>query len=118
MKSFMVRGVEIRCCSDIMNIVLEKATWFKHDYEGLETARSLNDLKGWIPPPLLLDVTPRWIEAGVHIEKNDLNVVSQYWFRIIRSSIMPHRTIYPSTFKGSLLRINLSEETAQLETSY
>uniref|UniRef100_M1D9N7 Polyprotein protein n=1 Tax=Solanum tuberosum TaxID=4113 RepID=M1D9N7_SOLTU len=45
-KSVMVRDMEVGCNSDIMKIVLERAIGFEHDYEGLVTAQSLNDLKG------------------------------------------------------------------------
>uniref|UniRef100_M1DT02 Putative plant transposon protein domain-containing protein n=1 Tax=Solanum tuberosum TaxID=4113 RepID=M1DT02_SOLTU len=36
-KSIMVRGVEVGCCSDIINDVLERATGFEHDSECLGT---------------------------------------------------------------------------------
>uniref|UniRef100_M1D9K8 Uncharacterized protein n=1 Tax=Solanum tuberosum TaxID=4113 RepID=M1D9K8_SOLTU len=73
-KSVIIRGIKVGCCSDLINDVLERATEFKHDYEGMATAQSLDDLKGWLSP-LLSDSTPRWIEVGVQIKKKDLNVV-------------------------------------------
>uniref|UniRef100_M1DEY0 Integrase core domain containing protein n=1 Tax=Solanum tuberosum TaxID=4113 RepID=M1DEY0_SOLTU len=44
-KSVMVRGVEVGCCNDIINAVLERAMGFEHDYEGIVTVQSLDDLK-------------------------------------------------------------------------
>uniref|UniRef100_M1DY64 Polyprotein protein n=1 Tax=Solanum tuberosum TaxID=4113 RepID=M1DY64_SOLTU len=82
----MLRGVEVGC-SDIINVVFERATGFEHDYECLVTAQSLDDLKGWLAP-LFFDVTPRWMDAGVSIEKKDLNVAARYWFGFINNSIM------------------------------
>uniref|UniRef100_M1D8T4 Putative plant transposon protein domain-containing protein n=1 Tax=Solanum tuberosum TaxID=4113 RepID=M1D8T4_SOLTU len=84
----MVWGVEIGCCSDIINVVFERAIEFEHDYKGLVTAQSLDDLNGWLAP-LLSSVTPRWIDTGVQIEKKDLNVAARYWFGFTSSSIMP-----------------------------
>uniref|UniRef100_M1DGW3 Polyprotein protein n=1 Tax=Solanum tuberosum TaxID=4113 RepID=M1DGW3_SOLTU len=41
----MIRGKEVGCCSDHINTVLERATRFEHEYEGLATTQSLDDLK-------------------------------------------------------------------------
>uniref|UniRef100_M0ZV68 Polyprotein protein n=1 Tax=Solanum tuberosum TaxID=4113 RepID=M0ZV68_SOLTU len=53
-KSVIVQGKEVGCCSDLTNAALERATGFEHEYEGLATAQSLDDLKGWLAPLFLI----------------------------------------------------------------
>uniref|UniRef100_M1DA87 Putative plant transposon protein domain-containing protein n=1 Tax=Solanum tuberosum TaxID=4113 RepID=M1DA87_SOLTU len=87
-KSVMVRGKEMGCSSYHINVVLDIAISFEHEYENLAIAQPLDDQKGWLAP-LISNTTPRWIEAGAPIEKNDFNITSRYWFGFISSSIMP-----------------------------
>uniref|UniRef100_M1DXA0 Putative plant transposon protein domain-containing protein n=1 Tax=Solanum tuberosum TaxID=4113 RepID=M1DXA0_SOLTU len=76
-KSVSVRGVEVSCSEEYINVALYKLLGFAFSYEGLPTTQSLEDLKGCLAP-LISDTTPRWIDAGVEIEKKDLNVVVRY----------------------------------------
>uniref|UniRef100_M1E0R0 Putative plant transposon protein domain-containing protein n=1 Tax=Solanum tuberosum TaxID=4113 RepID=M1E0R0_SOLTU len=83
----MVWGTVVHYSREHINPELDRGLDF--DYPNQDTTTiHLDELKGWISP-LIFNTTSRWIEAGVPIEKKDLNVAARYWFGFISSSIMP-----------------------------
>jgi len=84
----VVRGKKVKCSNTEINEVLRCSRDFMHDFIDLIKKNTMDDLKGLVAP-LISYMTPRLIEVGTPIKKKDLNVDARYWFRFIKSTIIP-----------------------------
>uniref|UniRef100_M1DV58 Putative plant transposon protein domain-containing protein n=1 Tax=Solanum tuberosum TaxID=4113 RepID=M1DV58_SOLTU len=87
-ESLMVRGKQVRCSSNEINTMFERATYTEHEYQSLITTKTLDDMKGCLAS-LVSYTTLRWIEDGMPIDKKDMNIASWYWFGFINGIVMP-----------------------------
>uniref|UniRef100_M1DJC5 Putative plant transposon protein domain-containing protein n=1 Tax=Solanum tuberosum TaxID=4113 RepID=M1DJC5_SOLTU len=84
----MVRGKEVECHSEHINVVLGRPMHSILPYEGLPNVQSLDDLKDWLAP-MISDTTPRRINAWSPIERRDMNITSRFCFGFINNTIIP-----------------------------
>uniref|UniRef100_M1DIN9 Putative plant transposon protein domain-containing protein n=1 Tax=Solanum tuberosum TaxID=4113 RepID=M1DIN9_SOLTU len=84
----MVRGKEVECHSEHINVVLSRPLHSILPYQGFPIVPPLDDLIGWLAP-MISDITQKWLGVGASMEKRDMNIASRYWFGFISSTIMP-----------------------------
>uniref|UniRef100_M1DNF1 Polyprotein protein n=1 Tax=Solanum tuberosum TaxID=4113 RepID=M1DNF1_SOLTU len=84
-KSVIVRGKEVECHNEHINVVLGRPLHSVLPYQGLPIVLSLDDLKGWFSP-MISDIT---LGVGAPIEKRGMNIASRYWLGFINSRILP-----------------------------
>ncbi|KAG5609938.1 hypothetical protein H5410_021219 [Solanum commersonii] len=95
-KSVIVRGKEVECHNEHINVVLRRPLHYVLPYERLCIVQSLDDSKGWLAL-MISDTTLRWMDAGAPIEKRDINIASKFCAEVPRDPVNDIEVIRSST---------------------